>query len=55
MTENVCIFTKKKKKKKKKRKIELLEILLPEKFRNFRKITEIFPSAKVTEAHLGLL
>ena len=41
-----------KNKKKKKRKTELLEISLPEKFRHFLKITEIFPSTKVIEAHL---
>ena len=47
ITENVCIFT-----EKKQRKTELLEIFLPEKNRNFREITEIFPSRKVIEAHL---
>ena len=36
----------------KQRKTELLKILLPEKFRNFRKITEMFPSTKVIETQL---
>ena len=35
-----------------KKKKELLEFFLPEKFRNFHEITEIFHSTKVTEAHL---